>query len=73
MRRTLKSLLVFAGAGLLGPLVWNVVRHPSRMEGFISDLVFLLWPTQPLGVIETSEHRKLSLSRLVRTSSSLQS
>lgn len=54
MSRTLKSLLVFAGAGLLGPLIWNVVRHPSRMEGFISDLVFLLWPAQPMGVIETN-------------------
>jgi hypothetical protein len=54
MNRTLKSLLVFAGAGLLGPLVWNIVPHPSRMEGFISDLVFLLWPTQPMGVIETN-------------------
>ncbi|HZW94988.1 MAG TPA: hypothetical protein VFF64_18715 [Candidatus Eremiobacteraceae bacterium] len=54
MSRTLKSLLVFAGAGLLGPLVWNMVRHPSRIEGFISDLVFLLWPTQPMGVIETN-------------------
>src|ERR1700694_4030729 len=54
MSRTLKSLLVFAGAGLLGPLVWNVVRHPSRIESFISDLVFLLWPTQPIGVIEAN-------------------
>src|SRR5258708_3160405 len=54
MSRTLKSLLVFAGTGLFGPLVWNVVRHPSRMENFISDLVFLLWPTQPIGVIETN-------------------
>jgi hypothetical protein len=52
--RTVKSLLVFTGAGLLGPLVWNVVRHPSRVESFISDLVFLLWPTQPMGVIETN-------------------
>jgi hypothetical protein len=54
MSRTVKSLLVFAGAGLLGPIVWNVVRHPSRMENFVSDLVFLLWPTQPMGVIETN-------------------
>jgi threonine/homoserine efflux transporter RhtA len=54
MSRTLKSLLVFAGAGLLGPLAWKVERHPSRIESFISDLVFLLWPTQPMGVIETN-------------------
>ena len=54
MSRTVKSLLVFTGAGLLGPLVWSVVRHPSRVESFISDLVFLLWPTQPMGVIETN-------------------
>lgn len=54
MSRTLKSLLVFTGVGLLGPLVWNVVRHPSRIESFIGDLVFLLWPTQPIGVIETN-------------------
>ena len=54
MNRTLKSLVVFTGAGLLGPLMWNVVRHPSRIENFISDLVFLLWPTQPMGVIETN-------------------
>jgi hypothetical protein len=54
MSRILKSLLVFTGAGLLGPLIWNVVQHPSRVENFVSDLVFLLWPTQPLGVIETN-------------------
>jgi hypothetical protein len=54
MSRTLKSILVFTGAGLLGPLVWNMVRHPSRVENFVSDLVFLLWPAQPMGVIEAN-------------------
>lgn len=62
MSRTVKSLLVFTGAGLLGPLVWNVVSHPSRIESFISDLVFLLWPTQPMGVIETNVGARAALA-----------
>jgi MFS family permease len=54
MGRVSKSLLLFSVAGLFGPLVWNVTRHPSRMENFTSDLVFLLWPTQPIGAVEVS-------------------
>ena len=54
MGRISKSFLVFSAAGLVGPLVWNVMHHPSRMENFISDLVFLLWPTQPIGAVEVS-------------------
>ena len=62
MNRVLKSTAVFAGAGLLGPLVvyatWPVSRFntlvPKSVSNFRYDFVFLLWPTQPMAVVEVS-------------------
>jgi hypothetical protein len=53
---------VFAAAALTGPLIRYVAWPPSkigqigsfRLDVFIYDLVFLLWPTQMLAVIEAS-------------------
>lgn len=53
MNRIAKSTMVFAGMGLVGPLLWNAVPHPSRAEGFVSDLVFLLWPSGMIGAVES--------------------
>ena len=60
--RALIPVGVFAAAALIGPLVRYVAWPPSqigeiasfRLDIFIYDLVFLLWPTQMLAVMEAS-------------------
>jgi hypothetical protein len=47
--------------------VWNAARHPSRIENFVSDFVFLLWPTQSLGVIETNVGARAALAITIGT------
>lgn len=62
MNRMLKSLLVFAGAGLLGPLVRFAIWPPSRfnalfpksISNFLYDFILLLWPTQPMAAAEVN-------------------
>ena len=58
MSRTLKSTLVFSAAGLLGPLVrfaaWPPSRAPKSVGNFLYDFVLLLWPTQPMAVVEVN-------------------
>lgn len=62
MSRVLKSLLVFAGAGLLGPLVrfstWPPSRFnalfPKSISNFLYDFILLLWPTQPMAAAEAN-------------------
>ena len=53
------GVLVFAATGLIGPVVRYATWPPSlfklttsdRVEGFVYDLVFYLWPTQPLAAL----------------------
>ncbi|MFY9905084.1 MAG: hypothetical protein WBD45_14025 [Terriglobales bacterium] len=62
MSRTLKSLLVFTGTGLLGPLVRFAAWPPSTfntlapksVSNFLYDFVLLLWPTQPMAAVEVN-------------------
>jgi hypothetical protein len=62
MSRTLKSTLVFSAAGLLGPLIRFAAWPPSRFNAsapksvgnFLYDFVLLLWPTQPMAVVEVN-------------------
>lgn len=62
MNSILRSTVVFAGAGLLGPLVrfatWPASRFdtlvPKSVSNFLYDFVLLLWPTQPMAVVEVS-------------------
>lgn len=57
--------VVFAVAALAGPLIRYATWPPSwfekvtstRAEGFVYDLVFYLWPAQPLAVVEASVDR----------------
>ncbi len=62
MRRAVKSSIAFGITGLVGPLLWNIVPHPSPAETFVSDLVFLLWPTQLVGVVEFSMGERSALA-----------
>jgi hypothetical protein len=62
VNRILKSTVVFAGVGLLGPLVRFATWPPSRFDSlvpksisnFLNDFVVLLWPTQPMAVVEVN-------------------
>ena len=53
------SVLVFAATALVGPAIRYATWPPSwferttsaRIEGFVYDLVFYLWPTQPLAAL----------------------
>ena len=62
MSRTLKSILVFRAVGLLGPLIRFAAWPPSTVNSwasksvsnFLYDFIVLLWPTQPMAVVETS-------------------
>ena len=61
-RRLVVSVLIFIVAALMGPLIRWITWPPSKFErdtstsmnNFVSDLVFSLWPTQPLAVMEAS-------------------
>ncbi len=62
MRCVLLSVGVFTAAALMGPLirfaVWPLFRtwqvRAIPLEGFIYDLVLLLWPTGVLGIMEVN-------------------
>lgn len=62
MRALAVSTLIFVASALAGPLIRLAAWPPSKVEqglilpvrDFIYDLVLLLWPTQPLAVIEVS-------------------
>jgi len=54
-----RSVTIFALVGLIGPLLrwatWPLLPTSAGSFGnFLYDLVLLLWPTQPLAVVETS-------------------
>ena len=57
MSRTLKSLLVFAAAGLVGPAIWLAAWPPARLADvlprsvwfFYTHLVEMLWPVSMMG------------------------
>jgi hypothetical protein len=57
MSRTLKSLLAFAGAGLVGPAIWLAAWPPARLADvlprpewfFYTHLVEMLWPVSMMG------------------------
>lgn len=59
---TLVSLCIFTAAAFVGPLIRFIVWPPSRIgeiasfrvDRFIYDLIFLLWPTQSLAVMEVN-------------------
>jgi len=54
------AALVFAGAGLSGPLIrvwiwpWIEAGLSERTASFVYDLMWYLWPTQLLGLYEPS-------------------
>ena len=56
-RRTLRCILVFALAGLAGPMIWLAAWPPSRLAEvlprsvwlFYTDLVELIWPPSMMG------------------------
>ena len=55
------SAALFGVFGLVAPIIWWVSRLLVITPGFadsegtfVADTVFLLWPTQPIGVIEHS-------------------
>lgn len=53
-----RSILVFVATGLVGPLIGWVMWPPgpteSSLANFLYDLILLLWPAQPLAVMEAS-------------------
>jgi hypothetical protein len=55
-KRIAITTLLFALTGLFGPLLRWATWPPAKLESstFVSDLVLLIWPTQPLAVIEAS-------------------
>src|SRR3989442_7074016 len=64
VRTVVRSTLVFLVAGLVGPLIrWVTPPTPtgqglsSSIGDFIYSLVLLLWPAQPLAVIEVNTGR----------------
>jgi hypothetical protein len=73
MNRTIYPLLVFVGAALVGPLLrgltWPLLLDDrGKMSGvweyaekLVYDVVFLLWPTQMLGVVERSTGKSAAL------------
>ena len=57
----IKTLSIFTAASLVGPLLvlclWPLSRFNQafpELENFVYDLIFLLWPAQPLAVIESN-------------------
>src|SRR5437879_11723028 len=62
MRTVAGSILIFMACGLAGPLLRWATWPPSpapqgsgfSFDDFIYDLVFFLWPTQPLAVMEVT-------------------
>lgn len=62
MRKASITIGVFAVAALVGPLVRFLTWPPSKFEEatsatvseFVYHLVILIWPTQPLAVVEAS-------------------
>lgn len=59
LRRVFRSTVVFAAAGLAGPLLRYVTWPPFDPESlwapwdmFIYELVLLVWPTQPLAACD---------------------
>jgi hypothetical protein len=69
LRRALIPVGVFAVAALVGPLVRYVAWPPSKISGFsifrldvfVYDLVFLLWPTQMLALVEASVGSRMAV------------
>ena len=62
MRVPAVSTLIFIASAFVGPLIRLATWPPSKFEqgsflsigDFVYDLVLLLWPTQPLAVIEVN-------------------
>ena len=62
MRTVAGSILIFVASGLVGPLLRWATWPPSHapqgsgfsFDDFVYDLVLLLWPTQPLAVMEVT-------------------
>ena len=62
MRTVAGSILIFVASGLVGPLLRSATWPPSHapqgsgfsFDDFVYDLVLLLWPTQPLAVMEVT-------------------
>jgi hypothetical protein len=62
MRTVVSSIVIFMACGLAGPLLRWATWPPSptpqgsgfSFDDFIYDLVLLLWPTQPLAVVEVT-------------------
>lgn len=61
MRTTLLTLLIFAMSAFVGPLLRFLVQPTTRLEGLVYDLVFYLWPAQPLATYEASAGRPMAL------------
>lgn len=53
MQRITFAVVVFVITGLCGPIV-GIAVHGAPRNDFVDDVVFLLWPTGPIGVIEAS-------------------
>lgn len=74
-RVLISATLIFAIAGLFGPAIRLITWPPSKFASgsspsfseFIYQLVFLLWPAQPLAVMEANMDRALALSLAVGT------
>ena len=70
MRTLAVSTLIFVASALAGPLIRLAAWPPSKMQqgsilsirDFVYDLVLLLWPTQPLAVIEVNTGTLLAVT-----------
>ena len=70
MRTSAVPTLMFALAGIGGPLLRWITWPPGRVgdgtgfsvSDFLYNLVLLLWPTQPLGVMEASLGRGMAIA-----------
>jgi hypothetical protein len=68
MRTTGFSVLIFMAASLVGPLVRWVTWPPgtsSSTADFLYSLVLLLWPAQPVSVIEASTGTLIAIATSV--------
>lgn len=62
MRTLVLPIFIFVASALAGPFIRFAAWPPSKLQegslvsirDFLYDLVLLLWPTQPLAVIEVS-------------------
>jgi hypothetical protein len=60
MRRVARPVLIFSVAALVGPLLRLVTWPPSQFMDapgvfdFLYQLILLLWPAQPIAVIEVN-------------------